>query len=92
MFLVHPAFVDGLDLRVCDVLTRLAGPGRESGRVVIVGIDEKSLDQFGRWAWPRGRVAQLSRSILDQGAVTVALDMKLKDLSPRQRHQAAISI
>ena len=31
-------------------------PGHE---VVIVAIDEKSIDRFGRWPWPRTRIAEL---------------------------------
>jgi EAL domain-containing protein (putative c-di-GMP-specific phosphodiesterase class I)/CHASE2 domain-containing sensor protein len=30
-----------------------------SGNIVIVGIDEKSLSNVGRWPWPRGRYAEL---------------------------------
>ncbi|MCX6626848.1 MAG: CHASE2 domain-containing protein, partial [Candidatus Solibacter sp.] len=74
-FLLRPAPVVDLDHKLCDLLTGWAGPGRPSGRVVIVEIDEKSLTQFGRWPWPRDIVAQLTRSILDHGAAAVVLDM-----------------
>ncbi|MET0508150.1 MAG: CHASE2 domain-containing protein, partial [Burkholderiaceae bacterium] len=36
-------------------------------RVVIVDIDEKSLVQEGRWTWPRKRLAELTRRIVDEG-------------------------
>jgi len=75
IFLVRPAAVADLDHKVCDLLTGWAGPGKPSGRVVIVGIDEKSLTQFGRWPWPRDIVAQITRNILDQGAAAIVLDM-----------------
>ena len=26
-----------------------------SGEIVLVGIDEKSVREVGRWPWPRGR-------------------------------------
>jgi PAS domain S-box-containing protein len=75
IFLLRPALVADLDHKVCDLLTGWAGPGKPSGRVVIVEIDEKSLTRFGRWPWPRDLVAQLTRSILDHGAAAVVLDM-----------------
>jgi len=75
IFLVRPAPVADLDSKACDLLTGWAGPGKQSGHVVIVEIDEKSLGQFGRWPWSRDLVGQLSRSILEHGAATVALDM-----------------
>jgi len=75
VFLVRPLPVANLDARVCDLLTGWAGPGKQSGRVVIVEIDEPSLAQFGRWPWPRDVLGRLSRSILDHGAAAVALDV-----------------
>jgi PAS domain S-box-containing protein len=75
IFLVRPAAVAELDSRACDLLVRWAGPGTQSGHVVVVEIDENSLDRFGRWPWPRDLVARLTRSILDQGAAAVALDI-----------------
>jgi EAL domain-containing protein (putative c-di-GMP-specific phosphodiesterase class I)/CHASE2 domain-containing sensor protein len=34
-----------------------------SGDIVIVGIDEKSVGQLGRWPWPRGRYGALVDAI-----------------------------
>ncbi len=34
-----------------------------SGDIVLVGIDEKSLREIGRWPWPRNRYAKLIESI-----------------------------
>ncbi|HEX6218376.1 MAG TPA: CHASE2 domain-containing protein, partial [Sphingomicrobium sp.] len=34
-----------------------------SGDIVLVGIDEKSVREVGRWPWPRGRYAQLVDAI-----------------------------
>jgi EAL domain-containing protein (putative c-di-GMP-specific phosphodiesterase class I)/CHASE2 domain-containing sensor protein len=34
-----------------------------SGDVVLVGIDEKSVHEIGRWPWPRGRYAELVDAI-----------------------------
>ena len=52
IFWVSPAPVADLDSKACDLLTGWAGPGKESGHVVIVEIDEESLGRFGRWPWP----------------------------------------
>ena len=34
-----------------------------SGDIVLVGIDEKSLQEVGRWPWPRSKYAQLIDAI-----------------------------
>ena len=48
---------------------------RTSGRVVIVSLDERSLARFGRWPWPRSRLAQLVEKIGALGAASVGIDM-----------------
>ena len=30
-----------------------------SGDVIVVAIDAQALDQFGRWPWPRARLARV---------------------------------
>lgn len=43
--------------------------------VVIVDIDEKSLQQEGQWPWPRKRIAELVDKLAGLGAVVITLDM-----------------
>ena len=74
-FLVRPAPVVNLDHKVLDLLTGWAGPGKQSGRVVVVEIDEASLAEFGSWPWPRDLLGRITRRLLDRGAATVVFDM-----------------
>lgn len=46
---------------------------------VIVDIDDESLQQFGRWPWPRTRLAQLIEATHGLGALAVGLDMILPE-------------
>ncbi len=77
VFLVRPDSVVRLDDWVCDVLTGLVSPGKPSGQVAIVEIDETSLARFGRWPWPRDLLGRVVSRILDLGAATVVLDATL---------------
>ncbi|PKN63862.1 MAG: serine/threonine protein kinase [Deltaproteobacteria bacterium HGW-Deltaproteobacteria-15] len=43
-------------------------------RIAIVNIDEKSLNQLGRWPWPRSLLADMIRILKDNGAKLIALD------------------
>lgn len=43
--------------------------------VVIVDIDNESLQEYGRWPWSRVKMAQLVNQIQAQGAVVIAFDM-----------------
>jgi len=41
VFLMRPAPIADLDSKAVDMLAALAGPGQQSGEVVIVEIDEQ---------------------------------------------------
>ena len=58
----------------------------ESFPVAIIDIDERSLAAFGRWPWPRSRLAQLVEAAHRLGALSVGLDMIMPEadsLSPK---------
>ena len=72
-----------LPLALTPLLTRLDATGRQllfqwrgpiepPDHVVLLGIDEASLDpqpsDFGPWPWPRALQAGLAREVLLQGA------------------------
>lgn len=59
------------DLRLNLTLT----PQGIDPRVVIIDINEKSLEQIGQWPWPRDRIATLVDRLFEQGAVVVGFDM-----------------
>ena len=73
---LHPPFLLAeLDRQAYDVLLQSAHRFQTSGRVVIVSLDERSLARFGRWPWPRSRLAQLVEKIGALGAASVGIDM-----------------
>ncbi len=43
--------------------------------VVIVDIDEASLEKLGQWPWPRNLVAELVKNLSAKGAVAIAFDV-----------------
>jgi adenylate cyclase len=67
--------LERLELLVYDVRYRLHGKGEPLKEVVIVGIDDKSLEKIGRWPWDRSRVASMIDSLKDMGAKTIVMDI-----------------
>ena len=62
-----------------------------SGDIVLVGIDEKSLKEVGRWPWPRDVYADLVRKI-DAAGVRVQLhDIVFPDTSEPARDRALVN-
>src|SRR5688572_10790558 len=48
-----------------------------SDKIVHVDIDDQSLQEIGRWPWPRSVLAQLIQEMSDAGAKVIALDILL---------------
>ncbi len=67
--------VRSLDNRIVDWMFRCRGASPTSGQVVIVDIDEKSLEAVGQWPWPRNRFAELLLKIGQYQPRVVGLDM-----------------
>lgn len=67
-----------LDHFVFDVSQRLGGQPPPSG-VVIVAIDQASLQELGRWPWPRGLHAELLQQICGASPKAVAMDIAFNE-------------
>ena len=48
-----------LDQRTIDYRLLQRGPQPHSGEVVIVAVDDESVEQLGRWPWSRHKLAEL---------------------------------
>jgi len=77
IFMAHAAdwlrlpLVERLEAIAYDTRLRLTMPGGVDPRVVIVDIDERSLQVEGRWPWPRDRVARLVDELFDRYQASV---------------------
>ena len=69
-------FVTQLDLAIDDALLRVNLPNTLDRRIVIVDIDEPSMQQIGRWPWGRDRMAALTDELfVRQHAAVVGFDL-----------------
>ena len=64
-------FIRVLENYVYDMKLKLTMPGYPDPRVVIVDIDEKSLQEQGHWPWPRNKVAKLVDLLFDHYQIDV---------------------
>ncbi|OGS21342.1 MAG: hypothetical protein A2252_08870 [Elusimicrobia bacterium RIFOXYA2_FULL_39_19] len=58
-----------------DFKFRLRGDKQASKKVVIVGLDEDSLQRFGRWPWPRSIMARGIRNLKKAGVKVIGTDI-----------------
>lgn len=77
--LLAPVPLEVLDRKLLDFRYLVRGPVAASSHVVIVGIDEASLAEIGRWPWPRGRLAQLIDRLHDAGVSAIGFDIVLDE-------------
>jgi serine/threonine-protein kinase len=61
LFLLFSLFrvglIEKMDLTIYDLMMRLRADTAASSEIVIVNIDEDSLESLGRWPWPRAQLA-----------------------------------
>lgn len=73
--IADPLAVEELRVRTFDTYQVLAPRRAEQRPVVIVDIDDKSLDRIGQWPWARTRLADLVDRLTRAGAVVIGFDI-----------------
>lgn len=79
--------VAGMRLAWLDAYQALSPRERHSAPAVIVAIDERSIERFGQWPWPRSLVAKLIDNIEAADPAAIGVDLLFTEpdrLSPDQ--------
>jgi signal transduction histidine kinase len=66
-------------MRIADTFFRLAPSAQGQSKVVVVAIDDESLQRYGRWPWSRTLLARLTDNLAKDGASVVGLDFLLSE-------------
>ena len=75
LFALKPSLLQPLDFINYDLLLRNFPNNHASRSLVIVDLDEKSLNRYGQWPWPRYRVAELFDKIAALKPAIIGIDM-----------------
>lgn len=62
-----------------DAFWRLGAQAHTERRLVLVDIDDRSLESLGAWPWPRSRMAELSEKLAAAGVQLQAFDITFSD-------------
>lgn len=73
--LFDPAPLETLRLKTFDLYQIALAPKPVPQQVVIVDVDEKSLNELGQWPWPRTLLARIIDKLNQAGAVAIGLDV-----------------
>lgn len=64
------------ELKALDhLIRRYADSAKADSNLVLLAIDESSLEAFGRWPWPRDRFGYVVRYLKQAGASAVVFDV-----------------
>jgi len=75
-----PPFLEQVERASYDAVTRLTLPQAPMDqRILLVEIDQKSLDKLGSWPWPRDVIARMVHLAKGNGAKVVGLNVPLLD-------------
>jgi adenylate cyclase len=64
-------FITQLDNIIYDARLQVTMPGGVDERIVILDIDEKSLQEVARWPWPRDVMAEIVDKLFDKYQVAI---------------------
>ena len=67
--------LNAFELKTLDLKFSLRGATTPSDDVVVVAIDDYSIERLGRWPWPRSFHAKLVDLLNDDGASAIAFDL-----------------
>jgi adenylate cyclase len=68
-------YVDQIENLLYDTRVRLTAPGGQDERILIVAVDEASLQAQGHWPWTRDKLARLVDNLLAYGVVVIGWDI-----------------
>jgi len=73
---VRPSFIQQIEHKALDERFVLRGPQKPSVPVVVVAVDDASVDAIGRWPWPRDVIGSIVKRVLaDDHARALGFDM-----------------
>jgi adenylate cyclase len=71
-----------LEMLLYDIRYHIRGKTVPPKEVVIVGIDDKSIEKAGRWPWERKKIASVVDTLKDMGARVIVMDIIFSEPAP----------
>lgn len=75
LYIFYPSLPNSFDNRLRDYLFTIRGEIPNSGNVVIIDIDEASLEQLGQWPWSRNKMSKIIENLTAANIGIVGMDI-----------------
>ena len=75
IYLFFPNLPNSFDNKLRDYLFTFRGEIPNSGNVVIIDIDEVSLEKLGQWPWSRNKISQIVENLTNANIGIIGFDV-----------------
>ncbi len=79
LFLFFFHWADGMEFKLYDMRAKLRAHSQASDNIILVGIDDQSIREIGRWPWPRSYMASMIDQLSNAGAKVIGVDVFFSD-------------
>jgi serine/threonine-protein kinase len=76
---IRPHFLDSLELKFYDAAMQLRSAPQAPADIVMVNIDDNSIEKLGRWPWPRSHIAKGIEKISQGSPKVIGLNLALNE-------------
>lgn len=76
-----PAFFEKMEAGLYDIGSGLAHDDKlNPDKVVLIEIDDESINKLGSWPWPRDAIAEMVDTLKENGAQLIGLNIPLDEM------------
>ncbi|MGI9535258.1 MAG: CHASE2 domain-containing protein [Thermodesulfobacteriota bacterium] len=79
-----PSVLNELDLRLGDLRFKIRGVKTPNPDIVIAAIDEKSINNIGRWIWSRSKFAEFVNTLNQYDTRIIAFDILFSETESKE--------
>jgi len=83
-------FIPVLDNLIYDGF--LSSGGTPSEEIIIVGLDERSINEIGTWPWPRFYIADAIERLIEMDAAVIGINILYIDYGAYEEHDMSLVV
>lgn len=87
IYIFFPKELNSIDDRLRDYLFTIRGEIPNSNNVIIIDIDEKSLNSLGQWPWSRNKIAKILENLTKANVGIIAFDIVFAEEDSSSPHK-----
>ena len=75
IYVFFPTIPNSFDNRLRDYLFTIRGEIPNTNNVIVIDIDEKSLQELGQWPWSREKISKILNNLTDSKIGLIGMDI-----------------